>query len=873
MSYFCSDQQRKSAVEGLPNWNGIDFLHVIDDPKAPANERQTTLLVYFINDIAAGSLTKENVIIEGGERLRNITVTEIEIAPKIVPPGAAPGSSALVLKNVLRVKLAAAGDFSFYELRLIGADKDNRELPPKGIDRPLSSIKFTFKAACAGAFDCADSSPCPTEPVSTPQLNYLARDYASFRQLMLDRLALTTPEWTERNPADTGMALVELLAYVADRLAYEQDAVATEAYLGTARLRSSVRRHARLIDYPMHDGCNARTFVQLRAAADVNSDTGMPVHREYNKQRTQILTRCKGMTQRVLASDTATYRQALGMAPQVFELLHDVTIYPAHNDIHFYTWGASDSCLPKGATQATLLGNLPKLKAGDILILAETKVKSLTSNTMRDANPMHRHAVKLTRVIADKDELGGRFADPPNDLPVAITRIEWHERDALPFALMISCQQNTDYFVDMALAHGNIVAVDHGMTQSSEALPTVPEAIAALAKVSQEPHPPCDQSASTITTPARFRPTLTYWPVSQANPFDPVQLEAACDFLEQSAGKSLACVSLNQVGTSDKWKVKRDLLGSSAIAHDFVVEVEHDGRGYLRFGDGEFGRRPSAGSRFSASYRIGNGTVGNVGASDSIDEATLFHFVSAEPELITNPDKSPIVTLWNPLPARGGVEPESIESVRQRAPSAIRGEIERAVTAADYELLAKRVNNTVQRTTATSRWTGSWRTMYLSVDRYNADDVTPDFKENLIDDLEPYRMAGQDLEVDAPHYVPLQLVIDVCVKSGYDRTHVITALSAVLSNQKLPNGQRGIFHPDNFSFGQKLYLSPIQAAILGVQGVESLVVRRFQRQGQPESDGTMKGYLNFDRREIPRLDNNSNYPDRGTLELNVAGGL
>ena len=78
---------------------------------------------------------------------------------------------------------------------------------------------------------------------------------------MLDRLSSSIPGWTERSPADLQVTLVDLLAYVGDRLSYEQDAVATEAYLGTARRRVSVRRHARLLGYRMHEGCAARAFV------------------------------------------------------------------------------------------------------------------------------------------------------------------------------------------------------------------------------------------------------------------------------------------------------------------------------------------------------------------------------------------------------------------------------------------------------------------------------------------------------------------------------------------------------------------------------------------------------------------------------------
>ena len=76
-----------------------------------------------------------------------------------------------------------------------------------------------------------------------------------------------------------------MLAYVGDHLSYQQDAVATEAYLGTARRRVSVRRHARLVDYAMHDGCNARAWVQVQ----VNATTLVTLPDEAH---TGLLTAC-----------------------------------------------------------------------------------------------------------------------------------------------------------------------------------------------------------------------------------------------------------------------------------------------------------------------------------------------------------------------------------------------------------------------------------------------------------------------------------------------------------------------------------------------------------------------------------------------------
>ena len=54
----------------------------------------------------------------------------------------------------------------------------------------------------------------------------------------------------------------------------------------------------------------------------------------------------------------------------------------------------------------------------------------------------------------------------------------------------------------------------------------------------------------------------------------------------------------------------------------------------------------------------------------------------------------------------------------------------------------------------------------------------------------------------------------------------------VLSSGLLPDESRGVFHPDNFSFGQPVFLSPIYAAVQAIDGVASVDITKFQRQGQ-----------------------------------------
>ena len=78
--------------------------------------------------------------------------------------------------------------------------------------------------------DCKPEPICPPPELPTPPIDYLAKDYDSFRQLMLDRLAVTMPAWQETHAPDIGVMLVELLAYAGDQLS------------ATTRTRSRPRR-------------------------------------------------------------------------------------------------------------------------------------------------------------------------------------------------------------------------------------------------------------------------------------------------------------------------------------------------------------------------------------------------------------------------------------------------------------------------------------------------------------------------------------------------------------------------------------------------------------------------------------------------------
>jgi hypothetical protein len=798
--YRCRDRRRRDRVaaatnaSGQPFLNGIDFLEV-----SPADHQ--TLVVHFLHPLpgqaggvpAAPALTAGNFRIAGGVRITDVRVETIA------------GTAA----NVVTLSTTRAGDFSTYTLRLVTSPVIDDA--PGGFDPLLAEVDFSFKIHCEGDFDCAEREACPPPTVPAPYINYLARDYASFRQLILDRLAVVMPDWRERSPADLGVVLVELLAYVGDHLSYQQDALATEAYLGTARRRASVRRHARLVDYAMHDGANARAWLVFDTQAD----------------RGHALAPAIPAATRVAATPGPGPADA-GLV--VFETLHElVTLKVARNGIPFHTWGDARCCLPRGATRATLDGAkaVLDLARGDVLVFEE--VLGADSGRPEDADRTHRHAIRLIEEPVERTDL------LTNAL---VTDIVWHADDALPFPLCLNeFDDGAGGVRRAAVARGNVVLADHGTTVAGGG----PGA---------ELHPPL------VDQDRPYRPVLQGLGLTQAAPYDHAvaRTQPAAAVFSVTTRSALPVITLR--GEGETWQPRRDLLASDRFAPDFVVEMDDDGRAGLRFGDDVLGRRPSAGTAFTATYRVGSGKAGNVGAE-------------ALTRLVAPIDG---VEVRNPMPAAGGADPEPIGDVKLHAPQAFRTQ-ERAVTAADYAEAAQR-HPDVQRAAATRRWTGSWHTMFVTIDRKGGRPVDAAFERTLRAFLEPFRMAGHDLEIDSPRHVALDVALTICVTRHTFRAVVRQGLLEAFSNRDNPDGSRGFFHPDRFTFGQPVYLSQIIARAMDVPGVASVMsVDRFHRYGQDPHGEIAAGFITMARLEIARLDNDRNAQERGRLAFTMQGGL
>jgi len=904
MIYFCSQKNRRALVLQSPNLNGIDYLEVSKGDDGCGKQ----LLMTMLKDARNILLSPSQVQITGGTATSQVKVVSVS-----------PGTNAAM--RVVTIQLNPSGDFSPYTLSLVANSSTSD--PPQGIDPQLATVTFSFKAGCPTVADCLPCNCCPPDTTPEPDINYLAKDFGGFRQVMLDRIAVLAPTWNETHAADMGIALVEILAYAADHLSYQQDAVGTEAYLGSARSRISLRRLVKLVDYQIGEGNNARTWVYLQTAQD-----GLTV-----PSGTLLFPRVPGFASTILRNTPQA--ATLLASPLGFATMQDAKLHLEQNELHFYTWGDDDCCLASGATSATLIrdpafvGTPTSLAPGSVLIFEE--VMGPNTGDPQDANPNHRWAVRLTGVQAT-DYLGNTLTDPWNQQ--AVIRISWAPEDAPPFPICLSATtqpaNGSKFLPFVSVARGNIVPADHGVWQQQGLLGTValnsgsetvtgtgtifagtlqaeqwlvfasdptqtPYQISAIASdssltlasayagmstnltlaaviedlglVPAAPVAPVTESGCACTcegTPpwprTRYYPELANSPVTFAYPF--ANTGPASAFLTPaSSGTSRPAPQIAVYDDSgEEWTVLEDLLSSNDLQRACVLEIESTGSAFLRFGDDQYGMAPVQGMDFHARYRVGNGSIGNIGRD------SLAHTITND--VLT--DVNGVMEVRNPLAGVGGVDAETMAHIQQQAPFAFRTQL-RAVTEDDYAVMAE-MDPAIREARGTLRWTGSWYTAFVSVDTVAPGGPDAGLLAATQKRLNLFRMMGVDLAVEGAKIVGLRIEMNICVDPNFFQADVETALMGLFTTGNQCSGQPGILNPENFTFGQTIYTSPFIAAAQGVQGVSSATMAVFQRMDDPSIYGVALGYLTMGRLEIARCDNDPNRLDRGIFVLHMDGG-
>ena len=181
MIFFCSQKNRRSRCSSIQRSTASIILR-----SAPAARTANAAgnCCCGCSQAVSVTLDAEQVRITGGSS----STAQITVASVTAPTPQNP--------NLFVINLDQSGDFSTYTLALIAMPSTWQ--PPENIDPQLSRVSFSFKAGCPTNSDCLPDNCCPPDVIAPPDINYLARDYDSFRQTMLDRLAVLVPGWQGR---------------------------------------------------------------------------------------------------------------------------------------------------------------------------------------------------------------------------------------------------------------------------------------------------------------------------------------------------------------------------------------------------------------------------------------------------------------------------------------------------------------------------------------------------------------------------------------------------------------------------------------------------------------------------------------------------
>lgn len=821
---------------------GLDFVWV-----NPANHRE--LAVFFViepdglNRPVNTALKEFTATITGLEDARSIDIVSTTWVSRLDATG----------MPRLTLTLLAEEDGGFQRYRLSVTDTP-ADAGPSRIDPFSSSLDFSFKQSCPSPFDCCPPCTCPPPEVSDYPVDYLARDFESLRSALSAFARERYPDWELDTPTDQGAMVAELCSALGDDFAFLQDAIQREGYLETLRERRSFSQLARLLDYRIDPGQSANGLVVMRLYEDLTRPPGtLP----------NLVEVPPGA--RVWAAQEDRPAIPFETGEKLADILNGKPEWPAHThwtDLPVYQPDPRLPCLEIGGRELVLdnadllSGPFPAaVIAGDIEGYWEGKTLLIETRPIEPDEPVRRHLVTLDQPVEQlSDPLTG--AGP-------LTRLHWREEDALPFGL----DQGR------AFVSANLIPVRAGATRSEFFLvgDSADPSLADLPRTIERQGPMAADG---------YRPVIHRFPLasSSAEGLDWTQSkddagavtfapEAVIDEVDPATGFSFVTrwaigdAPLSLRSDQEEATIEPGLYGQVAQFERAGQRFSHrdyiGDPGYtIRFGDGIFGRVPVDGDVFQLFWRSGPGRASNVPADTIIGLAGP---ADAPPPLAALPIE--IRSVRNLFAFTGGKDPQSLDVARRIAPAAFKAIVYRAVRNEDYRKQAERLS-WVTAAGAVTRWTGAWSTTFVSADPKGAYLISAERMAELDARMNAVRQVGRPVISRQPVFIPLDLMIAICVAPGYAFGDVVKRILEALSA-----GVGRFFDPDHFTFGVPLRRADLEAAVARVEGVRAVLDMAVRKRGLSDWQIFSMPQVTAAANRILKVENDPSRPGQGSVRL------
>lgn len=245
-----------------------------------------------------------------------------------------------------------------------------------------------------------------------------------------------------------------------------------------------------------------------------------------------------------------------------------------------------------------------------------------------------------------------------------------------------------------------------------------------------------------------------------------------------------------------RWTEVSSLYDQAEEAEVYTIRVGDDQKATVAFGDGLSGARlPNGQENVRATYRFGLGEAGNV-------RAQSLQLMKRRPLGVRS--------VTNPIEAKGGEDPESLDEARVNAPLTVLT-LDRLVSLSDYEDFARAFAG-VAKAKATSVWAGELRKVHLTIAGVDGAELGPGDEtwDNLLDAIQTYRDPTQRVEIEGGTRRWFRLRVELRVDEDYVADDVYAAVQDALAEA---------FSFDAREFGQSVTAAEIVALIQGVAGV------------------------------------------------------
>jgi hypothetical protein len=254
------------------------------------------------------------------------------------------------------------------------------------------------------------------------------------------------------------------------------------------------------------------------------------------------------------------------------------------------------------------------------------------------------------------------------------------------------------------------------------------------------------------------------------------------------------------------WSEAPSLFGRGPSERIYTVRDGDDGVTTICFGDGKTGARlPSGASNIVARARTGLGSGGRLRA----DQLST---------VLTRPPG--LRAAINPLPTDGGLDPETLDTAREVAPSTVRT-FGRAIALQDFEDVAHQTG-LVSRARASWAWIGLERAIQLTVAGIEGARLSPAAMTSLVAALRTVRDPNHPLIIGNLWRVPIVLTVRVLRDPAFETEMIEANARAVLA---------AFFSFEAQPLARALHLSQVAAALQGARGVVAVDIDRFRIKG------------------------------------------